>query len=260
MDQRHRVTSATSADRARYLDPESRRWTQEDPIGFAGGVNVYAYVEGSPLEATDPSGLNKSLDYWTAVPQIRPSGASARLEALLGWGEANWTAFLVASAYKQYQSAFAAQSATAAAAGGERAEMWKGAKELSERDFGKLVKGVEGALENFGDRVTARLAHGEIGINTTWVEAQWTKETKSFGYTDRTFGATMLHEMALQDLPFAVVHETLHLDRTVSQDEYSVNRRTAGLLLRLPEFSFNIVGCVGRRHPLRENQCELLGR
>ena len=51
-----------SFHRARFFDPESRRWTQEDPIGYAGGMNVYAYVGGSPMEATDPSGLLTSLD------------------------------------------------------------------------------------------------------------------------------------------------------------------------------------------------------
>ncbi len=51
-----------SYHRARYFDPESRRWTQEDPIGYAGGMNVYAYVGGSPMEARDPSGMIPSED------------------------------------------------------------------------------------------------------------------------------------------------------------------------------------------------------
>ena len=46
-----------SYHRARYFDPTSRRWTQEDPIGYGGGGNLYAYASGSPLEARDPSGL-----------------------------------------------------------------------------------------------------------------------------------------------------------------------------------------------------------
>ena len=46
-----------SYHRARYFDPTSRRWTQEDPIGYGGGGNLYAYAGGSPLEARDPSGL-----------------------------------------------------------------------------------------------------------------------------------------------------------------------------------------------------------
>ncbi|MBK7922037.1 MAG: RHS repeat-associated core domain-containing protein [Gemmatimonadetes bacterium] len=36
--------------RARYYSPELRRWTQEDPIGYGGGGNLYAYVGGAVLE------------------------------------------------------------------------------------------------------------------------------------------------------------------------------------------------------------------
>jgi len=46
------------AHRHRYADPETGRWTQEDPIGFAGGdANLYRYVGNGPVNATDPSGL-----------------------------------------------------------------------------------------------------------------------------------------------------------------------------------------------------------
>lgn len=34
--------------RARYYDPEIGRFITEDPIGFAGGINFYAYVENNP--------------------------------------------------------------------------------------------------------------------------------------------------------------------------------------------------------------------
>ncbi|MBK6781240.1 MAG: RHS repeat-associated core domain-containing protein [Gemmatimonadetes bacterium] len=46
-----------SFHRARYYSPELRRWTQEDPIGYGGGGNLYAYVGGAVLEGRDPSGL-----------------------------------------------------------------------------------------------------------------------------------------------------------------------------------------------------------
>ena len=43
--------------RARYYDPKVGRFISEDPIGFEGGVNFYAYVENNPANAIDPLGL-----------------------------------------------------------------------------------------------------------------------------------------------------------------------------------------------------------
>jgi RHS repeat-associated protein len=48
--------------RARYYDPNSHRFTQEDPIGFAGGANVYAYGDGNPTNGRDLDGLSKDPD------------------------------------------------------------------------------------------------------------------------------------------------------------------------------------------------------
>jgi len=44
--------------RARYYDAELGRFLKEDPIGFAGGVNVSLYVGGNPIVGIDPSGLD----------------------------------------------------------------------------------------------------------------------------------------------------------------------------------------------------------
>jgi len=43
--------------RARYYDSGSGRFVSEDPAGFKGGVNLYAYVRNAPLMLTDPRGL-----------------------------------------------------------------------------------------------------------------------------------------------------------------------------------------------------------
>ncbi len=43
--------------RARYYDPEAGgRFLSEDPLGFAAGINFYAYVNNNPMNFNDPMG------------------------------------------------------------------------------------------------------------------------------------------------------------------------------------------------------------
>jgi len=43
--------------KARFYAPSLGKFLQPDPIGYAGGMNLYAYVGGDPVNFTDPSGL-----------------------------------------------------------------------------------------------------------------------------------------------------------------------------------------------------------
>ena len=41
----------------RYYDPEIGRYIRIDPIGMAGGINVFTYASNTPMNASDPFGL-----------------------------------------------------------------------------------------------------------------------------------------------------------------------------------------------------------
>jgi RHS repeat-associated protein len=43
---------------ARQYDSFTGRFLNRDPIGFAGGLNLYAYCNGDPVNLVDPSGLD----------------------------------------------------------------------------------------------------------------------------------------------------------------------------------------------------------
>ncbi len=42
----------------RYYNPDTGRFLTRDPIGYEGGVNVYAYCRNNPVMNSDPSGLD----------------------------------------------------------------------------------------------------------------------------------------------------------------------------------------------------------
>jgi RHS repeat-associated protein len=49
-------------NRARFYDPNTGRWTSQDPLGFdAGDSNLYRYVQNNATNASDPTGCQERL-------------------------------------------------------------------------------------------------------------------------------------------------------------------------------------------------------
>jgi len=63
--------------RARYYDPAVMRFVQEDPAGYAGGGNLYAYGEGNPTNGRDPEGLRKDYEAMANLAGYRPVNDAA---------------------------------------------------------------------------------------------------------------------------------------------------------------------------------------
>jgi RHS repeat-associated protein len=82
--------------RTRYYDPTAGRFVQEDKIGRAGGLNLYAYAGGRPLAARDPGGTYASEEaihfhfYWERI-QITSSCISW-CDPLIDWYNEIWFA------------------------------------------------------------------------------------------------------------------------------------------------------------------------
>ncbi len=74
--------------RARYYNPDQKRFISEDPLGFGGGdTNLYAYVRNNAINLRDPLGTNPLLVpvvIGAAVGGISAGGATLAYELSVG--------------------------------------------------------------------------------------------------------------------------------------------------------------------------------
>jgi uncharacterized protein RhaS with RHS repeats len=60
--------------RNRWYDSEGARFLSEDPAGFAGGFNLYAYAGNDPVNGSDPAGLSALNCTWVHEPETYSGG------------------------------------------------------------------------------------------------------------------------------------------------------------------------------------------
>jgi RHS repeat-associated protein len=59
----------------RFYNPSIERWMNRDPLGEAGGINLYGFVGGDPVNWVDPWGLER----WPAPDGTHPVGRSGTI-------------------------------------------------------------------------------------------------------------------------------------------------------------------------------------
>jgi RHS repeat-associated protein len=79
----------------RYYDPNTGRFLTEDPVGYAGGINVYSYTRNNPLNSIDPWGLQDgpinylrdpfSSDHWILNAASNTISDMLALDHIAGW-------------------------------------------------------------------------------------------------------------------------------------------------------------------------------
>jgi len=233
--------------RSRYYDPGARRFTQEDPAGYAGSGNLYAYVEGSLLEYRDPSGLGKDATYfggnphdWSGVPGLSGDGSREcsfycdmgggglgelpdRYEMLVAYLDA-WTTYI--ASYENLKRRYGVEGLE----GDRRSQlMFDGSKPLTKEQFRLALRDLESA--GFGlHPAAAYLKAGTVFRLSARVSAILVEEEAHgdfYAGTHPSFALTGLSPLYFRQESFTrshiLMHEYLHT-RMRGQGECAVER------------------------------------
>ena len=91
----------------RYYDPDTGRYLTPDPIGLAGGINLYSYVQNNPVNLVDQFGLaSNDLTPWDDFDNILEGGGAGRGVGGGGYGRSGKSPFSKQSECQEAAKAF----------------------------------------------------------------------------------------------------------------------------------------------------------
>ncbi|MEZ4438906.1 MAG: RHS repeat-associated core domain-containing protein [Polyangiaceae bacterium] len=160
---------------ARYYAPWLGRWMSADPAGTVDGTNLFAYVRGSPVVMSDPSGTQSASDYRVPQTGIHSVGYEGRSEP---------------EADRSYQ--FAPVHIEASYARAVQRTAWRDLEKAQAERGGQEAK-----VEDEFKAVSARLAGADV--------RQWIRTDPAVQAREKIEGLRPGHVAALLGAPAAAV-------------------------------------------------------
>jgi RHS repeat-associated protein len=153
-----------STFRSRQYDPATGKWLQEDPMGVAGGVNLYGYNGNDPNSFGDPFGLEPDpckgvLSCVAAIAKMEARGVLAGMDLTRTGVSANegGAGFILGRIAAAAIPEGGAEAAVAGEAGGG-AELGFSAHQ---------------AVENVGRGITQPMAATAVRMGQKFADAKW---------------------------------------------------------------------------------------
>ena len=193
-------------------DPQTGRFTQEDPIGLAGGVNAYGFGNGDPVNFGDPFGLFGCKG--RGDPTCSGEAASP--------GFFDPIAFLAGGIVGGIRSLFARATVRAAvadaAATGSAAAAEAGAAQAS-----------GATISSFATKAAAREALGGMGLTQAQAAAAGSAisratSTTSIEFIQREGGELLVHLVRPGRNGFQVVQSVISPNGLKSVTQYGIDR------------------------------------